>query len=462
MRAPRQIPSVLRSLLVAACLSCLTGGALAAQSIVRDLPPGLQIPTEAQTGPGFDVDKATQAYLDLLSPEQRRLSDQYFEGGYWLQLWDLLWTVAACVLLLVTGMSGWMSQLSQRLSRRKWISTPVYIAQFLIVLFLLELPMSIYTDFLREHQYGLSEQAFGGWIRDQLVITGVSVVIFVPALTLVYAAVRRAGARWWIWATGLSWATLMIVQLIAPVYIFPLLNDYKALPDGPVKEAVLSLARANQVPTSHVEWFDASKQTTRISANVAGLFNTTRIALNDNLLNKSSLPEIKAVLGHEMGHYVLNHVWKAPILLALMIGLAMALLNVAVDAALARWGGRLGLADRADPAALPLAVALLFVIFFVLTPMQNLIIRSYEREADAFGLNASREPYGWAMGAMRLSTYRKIRPGRFEEFVFYDHPSGYERVHAAMIWLKENQALTGATESNARAPTEAAAAKRVP
>ena len=461
MRAPRQIPSVLRSLLVAACLLCLNSGALAAQPIVRDLPPGLQIPTAAQTGPGFDVDKATEAYLDLLSPEQRRLSDQYFKGGYWLQLWDLLWTVATCVLLLVTGMSGWMSQLSQRLSRRKWISTPIYIAQFLIALFLLDLPMSIYTDFLREHQYGLSEQAFGGWIRDQLVIIGANVVIYTLALTLVYAAVRRAGARWWIWATGLSWATLMIVQLIGPVYIFPLLNDYKTLPDGPVKEAVLSLARANQVPTSHVEWFDASKQTTRISANVAGLLNTTRIALNDNLLNKSSLPEIKAVLGHEMGHYVLNHVWKEPILITLMIGLAMALLNVAMDAALACWGGRLGLADRADPAALPLAVALFSVIFFLLTPMQNLIIRSYEGEADAFGLNAAREPYGWAMGAMRLSTYRKIRPGRFEEFVFYDHPSGYERVHAAMIWLKENQALKGAIEPDARAPTEAEAAKRV-
>jgi STE24 endopeptidase len=314
--------------------------------------------------------------------------------------------------------------------------------------------LSIYTDFLREHQYGLSEQAFGGWVRDQLVIAGANVAIFALALTLLYAAVRRAGARWWIWATGLSFATLMIVQLIAPVYILPLLNDYKPLPDGAVKEAVLSLARANQVPTSHVEWFDASKQTTRISANVAGLLNTTRIALNDNLLNKSSLPEIKAVLGHEMGHYVLNHVWKEPILLALVIGLAMALLSAAMDAALARWGGRLGLADRADPAALPLAVALFSMIFLLLTPMQNLIVRSYESEADAFGLNAAREPYGWAMGAMRLSTYRKIRPGRFEEFVFYDHPSGYERVHAAMIWLKENQAAIAATDFKARAPTE--------
>jgi STE24 endopeptidase len=432
---------------------CLAGGAFAAQPIVRDLPPGVQIPTTSQTGPDFDVDKATQAYLDLLSPEQRRLSDQYFEGGYWLSLWDVLWTVAACVLLLVTGMSRRMSELSRRLSRRRWISTLIYIAQFLIALFLLELPWSIYSDFVREHRYGLSEQAFGGWMRDQLVIAGANVVIFALALTLIYAAVRRAGARWWLWATGLSFATLMIVQLILPVYILPLLNDYKPLPEGAVKEAVLSLARANQVPTNHVEWFDASKQTTRISANVAGLLNTTRIALNDNLLNKSSLPEIKAVLGHEIGHYVLNHVWKAPILLALVIGLAMALLSAAMDAALARWGGRLGLADRADPAALPLAVALFSIIFFLLTPMQNLIVRSYEGEADAFGLNAAREPYGWATAAMRLSTYRKIRPGKLEEFVFFDHPSGYERVHAAMIWLKENQAAEAAENAtDKRAP----------
>ena len=207
MTAPRRVSNVLRRLLAAACLLCLAGGAFAAQPIVRDLPPGVQIPTTSQTGPDFDVDKATQAYLDLLSPEQRRLSDQYFEGGYWLSLWDVLWTVAACVLLLVTGMSRRMSELSRRLSRRRWISTLIYIAQFLIALFLLELPWSIYSDFVREHRYGLSEQAFGGWMRDQLVIAGANVVIFALALTLIYAAVRRAGARWWLWATGLSFAT---------------------------------------------------------------------------------------------------------------------------------------------------------------------------------------------------------------------------------------------------------------
>jgi len=428
-----------RQLGLAAWLLFLAGSAWAAQPITRDLPPGLQIPAPAQSGPQFDVDKATQAYLDLLSPEQRKLSDSYFEGGYWLQLWETLWNGAACVLLLITGASSWMSRLSQRISRSKWIGTPIYVVQFVIALYLLDLPLSIYTDFFRERQYGLTEQPFGGWVHDQMIVLGANAIIFAVALTLIYAAVRRTGSRWWMWATGLTFVVLMVVQLIVPVYLEPLLNDYKPLPEGPVKEAVLSLARANQVPTNHVEWFDASKQTTRVSANVAGLLGTTRIALNDNLLNKTSLPEIKAVLGHEMGHYVLNHVWKGPILLALLFGFAMGLLSLGMDRALARWGGRLKLGDRADPAALPLAVLLLSAILFLLGPIQNLITRSFEGEADAFGLNAAREPYGWAMSAMRLSTYRKISPSNLEVILFYDHPSGYQRVHAAMIWLKENQ-----------------------
>ncbi len=427
---------IIRTLLGIALLFCMTQWAGA--EIVRDLPPGVQIPAAAQPGPDFDVDKATDAYLGLLTPVQRELSDQYFEGGYWLQLWQLLWAVAICVALLVTGTARRMSQWSQRLSRRRWISTLIYLFMFFVVFFLLNLPLDIYSDLIRDRQYGLTQQSFGGFMRDQAIVLVVNAILAAVALSVIYAAVRRAGARWWAWAAAFSFVFLLFVQLIAPVYFFPLLNDYKPLPEGPVREAVLSLARANQVPTNHVEWFDASRQTTRISANVSGLLGTTRIALNDNLVNKTSLPEIKAVLGHEMGHYVLNHVWKAPILLALVIGLAMALLAISMDRTLARWGPRFQLADRADPAALPIALALFSVILFLLTPLQNLVVRSYEAEADAFGLNASREPYGWATSAMRLSAYRKLSPGPTEEFLFYDHPSGYERVHAAMIWLKEN------------------------
>jgi STE24 endopeptidase len=405
----------------------------------RDLPPGVQIPAAARPGPTFDVDKATQAYVDLLSPEQRAQSDAYFEGGYWLQLWDLVYGLAVAAVLLWGGISRRMRDVSRRLSARPWLHTWIYAMLFVLVYFVLTLPWSIYSDFVREHQYGLATQDFAGWFGDALKSLMVSAIVVPLVLVAVYAAVRRAGTRWWVWASGIAFVFILFAMMFAPVYVEPLFNTYKPLRAGPAREAVLSMARANGIPTDHVVEFDASRQTTRISANVAGFAGTTRVALNDNLLDKTSLPEIKAVLGHEMGHYVLNHGLRLSIYITLVLTFAFWFTHRLMDAALARWGRRWGLADRADPAGLPLAFAILSIVLFIATPLTNSIIRQAEAEADVFGLNAAREPNGFAMVAMRLSTYRKIHPGPLEEMVFYDHPSGYDRVHAAMVWLKENQ-----------------------
>lgn len=430
--------------LLAILMTCLLGAIVvqsvhAATPITRDLPPGLQIPDAARPGPNFDVDRATEAYLNLLSPEQRELSNAYFEGGYWLQLWGFLYGLGVAALLLWGGLSQRFRDFARRVSPRRWLQTWIYALLFVLALFVLNLPWSIYTDFVREHQYGLATQDFGGWFGDALKSLLVSMVVAPLLLIAVYAAVRRAGARWWIWATGIFFVFAIIGAMLAPVYIEPLFNHYKPLRAGAARDAVLSLARANQIPTDNVVEFDASRQTTRISANVAGFAGTTRVALNDNLLDRTSLPEIKAVLGHEMGHYVLNHSLRLVIYLTLVIGFGLWFTHHLFDWSLTRWGRCLRLEDRSDPAALPLAVAILSVFFFLATPLTNSITRQAEAEADAFGLNAAREPNGFAMAAMRLSTYRKIHPGPLEEMIFFDHPSGYTRVHGAMVWLKENQ-----------------------
>ncbi len=406
--------------------------------IARDFPPGLQIPDAARPGPNFDADKATEAYLNLLSPEQRKLSDAYFEGGYWLHLWDLLVGIAVGALFLASGVSVRMRDFAQRTFKSRWWSTAFYVAMWVLIGFLLTLPWEYYEGFLREHQYGLSTQDLGGWLRDTLVDLGVDLVLLPPVLATLYSGIRRLGERWWVWAGGGAFVLSLLLMMIAPVYIAPLFNDYKPLPDGPVRQAILTLAHANLIPTEHVDWFDASKQTTRVSANVSGFLGTTRVNLNDNLVNKTSLPEIKAVMGHEMGHYVLNHALRLTVYISLLFLIGFYCVHRALDAALARWGGRLELRDRADPAALPLAVIAFSIFMFLMTPVQNSIIRQAEAEADAFGLNAAREPNGFAMAAMRLSTYRKLRPGRWEEVVFYDHPSGYTRVHNSMLWLAHN------------------------
>lgn len=424
-------------LLMLALLLGFSMGVLAAPE--TELPPGLQIPEAARPGPDFDVDKATQAYLDLLTPEQKAQSDAYFEGGYWLQLWDLLYGLVVAWILLRTGLSRRMREVAQRLSRRPWPMTLIYAIQWLVVLTVLMLPWTIYTGFFREHAYGLATQTIGEWSLDQLKGLLMLLVMMPPIIALLYAAVRKTGARWWVWATGGTFVLTLFMMMIAPVFLDPVFNDYKPLREGAIREQVLSLARANLIPTDNVVEFDASRQTTRISANVSGFLGTTRVALNDNLLNRTSQPEILAVMGHEMGHYVLNHGLRLVVYFTLLFGLGFWVVHCLFDKALARWGSRFGLEGRTDPAALPLALAILSLFLFLSTPLANSIIRQAEAEADAYGLNAAQEPNGFAMAAMRLSTYRKIHPGPLEEIFFYDHPSGYARVHRSMTWLKEHQ-----------------------
>ncbi|HET6546044.1 MAG TPA: M48 family metallopeptidase [Rhodanobacteraceae bacterium] len=424
---------------VLVAMSCGFDVAHAAAPVTGELPPGLQIPDAARPGPAFDVELATDAYVDLLSPAQRAKSDAYFEGGYWLLLWGFLYGVVIAVILLRGRLSQHMRDLARRISRRPWLYTMIYVFLWLIAVFLLSLPWDIYTGFVREHQYGLATQDFGGWFGDRLKALVISLIIGPPVLALLYAAVRRLGARWWIAAGGGAFVLFLFFATIAPVFIEPVFNHYRPLRAGPVREAVLSLARANRVPTDNVVEFDASRQTTRISANVSGFLGTTRVALNDNLLDRTSLPEIKAVLGHEMGHYVLNHGLRLVVYLTLVLTFGFWVVHRVFDRALARWGVRLGLEGRGDPAALPLAVVILSAFFLLVTPLTNSIVRQAEAEADAFGLNAAREPNGFAMAAMRLSTYRKISPGPLEEAIFYDHPSGHTRVHSSMVWLRENQ-----------------------
>lgn len=404
-----------------------------------ELPPGLVIPEAARPGPDFDVERATEAYLELLSPEQRARSDAYFEGGYWLQLWGLLYGFAVAAILLLGGLSQRMRDLGERWSRRPWLQVAIYAVLWMLANYALTLPLAIYEGFVREHAYGLATQGFGAWMGDRAKGLAISLVVMPWLVAAAYAALRRTGARWWLWVTGGAFAFMLFAATVAPVVIGPMFNDYQPLREGPAREAVLSLARANQVPTGQVVEVDASRQTTRISANVAGFAGTTRIALNDNLLERTSLPEIKAVLGHEMGHYVLNHVLRGLIYFTLVLGFALWFVHVVFDRALARWGARLRLRGRADPAALPLAWAILSLFFFLATPLSNTITRQAEAEADLYGLNAAREPHGFAMVAMRLSTYRKIHPSPLEEVLFYDHPSGYQRVRSAMLWFRENQ-----------------------
>jgi STE24 endopeptidase len=380
-----------------------------------------------------DADAATQAYLDRLPADVVASSNAYFEGGYWLQLWNFLLGLVVSWILLAGRRSAHVRDWCQRVGRVAFVRDALYGAFFSVATFVITLPLTIYEGFVREHQYEMATQTFGPWFGEQLISLVVFVIVTAIAVPVLYAIIRRTGERWWLWGTVGTTALMIIGLLVAPIWIDPLFNTYKPVSDPAVRDAVLQLAKADGVPLTNVYQFDASRQTTRVSANVSGIFGSAAVRLNDNLL-KCTLPEIRAVMGHELGHYVLNHIYKSIAEFALLFLAAFLFAQWAMESMLRRHGARWGLKGVADVAGLPLFMAVFTTFMFVTTPISNTLVRTQEIEADRFGLNLAREPHGEAEVDLKLVEYRKPDPGAIEEFVFYDHPSTRFRIHDAMRW----------------------------
>ena len=412
----------------------LSAVGLKAQNSPLPSPPAPKLEVPAAAVNADDPAAATKAWLDTVPADKRARSDAYFEGGYWLLLWNFLFSAAISIFLLQSRVSAGLRDFAEQITRFKWLQVWFYAVPFVLISAILSFPLAIYENFVREHHYGMATQTFGPWFGEQLIALIVGLIFLPIVLVVLYWVFRIAPKSWWLWGTAVIAVFGMLGSFIFPVYVAPLFNKYKTITDPTIRDPILAMARANEIPVDQVYEFDASRQTKRISANVAGFLGTTRIALNDNLLKRCTLPEIRQVMAHEMGHYVLNHGAKLTIYSSLFFFLGFLLTRVFFDKILQRWGTRWGVRDIADPAGLPLLSLIIGTYFFLITPIQNSSIRITEREADAFGVNTSREPDGFAAVSLKLGEYRKLNPGKWEEIIFFDHPSGRARIRMAMDW----------------------------
>lgn len=400
--------------------------------------PVYSSPAVAVNTKSFDPAAATKAWLATVPRDQREKSDRYFEGGYWLLLWNFLVAVAISIFLLESRVSAHLRNLAEHLTSSKSLQIVCYAIPYSLIAGTLGFPLDFYEHFVREHQYGLATQSFLPWFREQLTGFGLTIIGGTILLIALYAVFRRAPRTWWVWGAVVAVLFMTVVVVISPVFVEPLFNTYKPITDFEIRNPILAMAQANQIPAKQVFEVDASRQTTRVSANVAGFLGTTRIALNDNLLKQCTLPEIRAVMAHEMGHYVLNHGAKLLTYSAIFIFIALALTRQMFDAGVRRWGVKWGVRGIVDPAGLPLLALILSTLVFVATPLLNTAVRVTEREADAFGINTAREPDGMAKVTLKLGAYRKLDPTLIEEFIFFDHPSGRARIRMAMDWKAAN------------------------
>lgn len=416
---PRPTPSIARGVL-AAFAFLATLGARAADAT------------------GFDPVTATEAYLAKLPPEARARSDAYFEGGYWLLLVNVVVSLLLSWLVLKTGFARGLRDEVERWTARPFAQGWIFLVLFSLAMWVLNFPMDYYEGFWREHHYQMSNHTFGSWFGDRVKGLVLSLVLMPLLLSALYAGIRRFQQRWWVVASIATPFVLVFLIVLAPVFVAPLFNKYTPLADPQLRDPILALARANGVPADNVYQFDASRQTKRVSANVSGAFGTIRISLNDNLLNRCPTEGVMAVMGHELGHYVLNHVIRHVVYLSLLMAAAFWFANWFFHRALARWGAAWGVRGIADFAGFPLLGAGLALFLFLATPVRNTIIRVAEVEADYYGLNSARQPDAMADVFVLLSEYRKMHPGKWEEILFFDHPSGYNRILACMRWKAEH------------------------
>ena len=382
----------------------------------------------------FDPAAATATYLSKLSPEANDRAVAYTQGGHWVLLWTAVISLAIYLLLVRSGV---LVRLRDRLEARGFgplrVSALVLGTAF-VVETLLNLPWSVYADWARERSYGLSSQSFAGWLGESALASVIGLPVTLALAVGIYALIRRAPKTWWLWSAALIAAGSVVMMVVAPVFIAPLFNRYEPAPPGPVRDAVVVLAKANGVPSDRIYIYNGSRQSNRYTANVAGLFGSTRIAMSDVMFAKGAdLAEVRAVVGHEMGHYVLRHGWRNAIVISILAVLALFTVDRLFVPA-ARWLGAGGVRGLADPAGYPVIGALVVGLGLISTPVTASLTRIGEAEADRFSLERANEPDGLARALVKTIEYRAATPGPIEEMLFYDHPSVGSRVRRAMDW----------------------------
>jgi STE24 endopeptidase len=334
---------------------------------------------------------------------------------------------------LRTGVLPRTEERIEKTKARPVLVSAVITVLFLVVDFLLELPWTVYARWFREKQYGLTSQPLGGWLGEEVIAFVISTVFTVIFLVVLYALIRRAPKTWWAWAGGLAALFMVFSFLVGPIFIEPLFNKYTPAPPGPVCDAVVALAKKAGVPYDKIYIYNGSKQSNRYTANVSGLGSSARVAMSDVMFAKGAdIAEVRGVVGHEMGHYKHLHVLWFTIAFSLLAVAAFGLTQLLFPYA-ARWLGA-DVDSIADPAGLPVIMAVIATLALLATPIVNTITRTTEADADSFSLKYANEPDGLSKALVKTIEYRASSPSDLEEFIFYDHPSVEHRVRKAMDW----------------------------
>lgn len=363
----------------------------------------------------------------------------------WLRVVTPVYGVFVALLLLFTGLSVRFRDIAHAMGNRTYVRVLIYFALYSVAVTLLTLPLAWYEEFALEHQFGLSTQTLGDWVFDSVKALTFNIVAFgvVPVLALAWQAIQRSPRGWWLWCSAATLPVAVAATLLQPLVFDPLFNKFTPLEDQSLKRGILDLGARAGIPARNVYQVDMSSRTNKVNAYVNGFGASQRIVLWDTTLERLERDEILFVMGHEMGHYVLHHIWKGLLWVGLGAFGMFGLLAWILGALLRRFGPRWGITGVSDLAAIPLMVAVITVLSFAAQPLFNAMSRQVEHESDIYALELTRDNEAGARAFLQLAQNNRSdpEPSPWVRTMFYTHPPLGERIRFALGYRPWEQGL---------------------
>jgi Zn-dependent protease with chaperone function len=383
--------------------------------------------------PGVATDSqqtSAQSTAPVPVPEPSEKALSYYRSGIVLSVVTILWGLLIPALFLFTGFSARIRDWAKRIGKLWFFIIGVYFAIFLIINFVIDLPLSYYQGFARQHAYGLSTQTLGKWFSDQ--ITGLAIGIIAGSLFLwiPYLLLKKSPRRWWLYTGLLAIPFLILLILVAPVWIDPLYNKFGPMKDKELEAKILQIAERAGIEGGRVYEVAKSEDTKTVNAYVTGFGATKRIVLWDTILAKLDEDELLFVMGHEMGHYVLGHVWKSILFFSLLIIATLYAIHRTAGWLINKFHHRFGFTELSDIASLPLIILLFSAYFLIITPVALAFSRHNEHESDRFGLEITRNNRAAATAFAKLQQENLAvpRPNILIKLWQASHPPLGERI----------------------------------
>ena len=389
-----------------------------------------------QTGPPANSASAVQGFE--LSPEKRAQAIAYRHKTYWLYAVTTLYTALLLVLVLRLRIAPRLRNWAERVSSRRFVQLLLFAPALILLFVVLLSPTDVYSQWL-SLKYGLSVQGWGSWWWDWTQSQIIATILGTLFAGILFAALRRSPRRWWFYFWTAAVPIIFFVLFLTPLVIDPLFNDFEPLEKSQPELVVTIdklLAHAGlPIPHDHIFLMKASEKSNVLNAYVTGFGASKRLVLWDTIIAAERGPVILHTLGHEIGHYVLIHVWIGLAFFILVFLVLFYATHRLLQGSLARWGTALGIRSPSDWATLPLLFLIVFVLTALCTPLFNGFSRWQEHEADRYGLEVihgiTPNPGEVASQAFQLEGETNLAdpdPPEFIRFWLYDHPPTNDRI----------------------------------